>query len=1015
MIQNSTNALGRRPMYRSRQKSPVFSFLLLLVAPIARAGPAYEILSHTMDVVIHPAESRLRVVDKVQVRVAKKVERIQFVLSHALHVTNLFYEGREVPYSQMSHEGGPRHIEIDIGPGNERTVNLVWEYSGKIKAPIESERSLSFVRGEASLGRISDKGIYLAPQTHWYPDRKGSFSIFRLSVSVPEPFRVVTQGDLVERNSEGGRSNSVWNAKTRADGLVLVGNKFKVNTERAGRVEVSSYFLEEDQAQAGLFLNAAKNYLATYSKLFGRYPYSRFDIVQNFFSTGHGLPGFTLLGPYVIKRGQASLKPGYLDHEIVHCWWGNFVFVDENGGNWCEALTTYWTNYYQKELAGVPESAPQHRRLMLQKYAIRVPRDKDYPLRQFITKQNESDGEIGYSKGAMVFHEVRRMIGDEAFRRSMRSMVRKFGGRRASWDDFKKVFEDESGKSFTRFFQAALDQPGAPTLLISNAEVEVTHDGYRVTGALKQTGRRRVLEVPLVLIGAGHKKEKTVSLKGVSRSFEFKVGWFPLALEADGNYDLFRHLPEDEWTPCLNAALSQKPIVVVENLDGKNPYFQLASTIRRHTSREPKTVDQLSEEDLGGSVIYLGSAKSASEFLKAKGLSAPDGIEISEKGFKVGDKEFKDAGNALLATWRRADAPQHFVTCYSGQSAAAVSRWRYIFYYGWDSRLLFANGRPQARWSLHPPSARTRVSLAEVLGRELHPEQLVQWVRRLSNRSRFPGGREVYEVRAMLRSALVQAGLEPVTDGYLQSFRIKTADMKKSEEERRQRDKDYPHFLEPNVGSKTSIRASNLLGILKAGRPKAGSKVIVIGAHYDGLGQDDQGRIYPGADDNASGVAALLEIARALSAHRKSLHSSVLFALFDAEEWGLLGSRHFVENPPVSLSDVTAMLNLDSIGSGQKGKVYLIGSSIHKSLAESVRPFLSGLELTEGKNIDKFAFKKGSDHYPFHEKGVPVVNFFAGDYRKLNTPEDKADKVDSDHLSRVARLVYVSILKLATE
>ena len=138
------------------------------------------------------------------------------------------------------------------------------------------------------------------------------------------------------------------------------------------------------------------------------------------------------------------------------------------------------------------------------------------------------------------------------------------------------------------------------------------------------------------------------------------------------------------------------------------------------------------------------------------------------------------------------------------------------------------------------------------------------------------------------------------------------------------------NFEIPNLTIEASVelkltkdRAANVIGILKSGNRKYRDEYIVIGAHFDHLGlggersgsrQVDTLAVHPGADDNASGVSGLLEIAQKISSFKSKLKRSIVFVAFDAEETGLLGSKFFIENPPFSLEKVTTMINLDMIG-----------------------------------------------------------------------------------------------------
>ena len=214
------------------------------------------------------------------------------------------------------------------------------------------------------------------------------------------------------------------------------------------------------------------------------------------------------------------------------------------------------------------------------------------------------------------------------------------------------------------------------------------------------------------------------------------------------------------------------------------------------------------------------------------------------------------------------------------------------------------------------------------------------------------------------------------------------------------------HFKDVNIG-----------GIIEGHDPEKKKEFLVLGAHYDHLGKDEKsGFTYSGADDNASGVSALLEIGRSLVKRKIDLKRSVLLVFFGGEEWGLLGSRHFVNRPFFPLTQIKAMFSLDTIGGATDEKeVFLIGGSIHPSLAQISRRFLEPLGIKEGKNIDQYSFEFGSDHYPFHQKGIPALDFFASDYKKMHTSRDHLESIDFEKLADVTKLVYLTAYEFLTE
>lgn len=175
------------------------------------------------------------------------------------------------------------------------------------------------------------------------------------------------------------------------------------------------------------------------------------------------------------------------------------------------------------------------------------------------------------------------------------------------------------------------------------------------------------------------------------------------------------------------------------------------------------------------------------------------------------------------------------------------------------------------------------------------------------------------------------------------------------------------------------------------------SQHIIVGAHYDHLGIDAEGQVYPGADDNASGVAALLELTRILQADPP--RRPVLVVLFSGEESGLLGSRHYVENPAIELALCTAMLNFDTVGRLAEGGLTIFGADT----AQEWKAILQGVDY--GFRLDPVLPEKdpgGSDQRSFVAKGVPALQFFTGAHADYHRPTDLLEKLDPVGVSTVA-------------
>jgi len=203
----------------------------------------------------------------------------------------------------------------------------------------------------------------------------------------------------------------------------------------------------------------------------------------------------------------------------------------------------------------------------------------------------------------------------------------------------------------------------------------------------------------------------------------------------------------------------------------------------------------------------------------------------------------------------------------------------------------------------------------------------------------------------------------------------------------------------------TGLVAHNVAGIL----PGAGAlahRYLVVGAHHDHLGRlepappgaaaPDAGQFYPGANDNASGVTVLVELAS--KASQEGSRRAVLFVGFGAEEVGLQGSSWFVDHPPVPLDSIDAMINLDTVGQMNDKRFYVSGLGTTEkfaALVEAAKPTGMELSLAQGG-------WSGSDHMVFNTREVPVLFLFGGAYPQYNRPADVADSLDPLSLAAVA-------------
>ncbi len=213
------------------------------------------------------------------------------------------------------------------------------------------------------------------------------------------------------------------------------------------------------------------------------------------------------------------------------------------------------------------------------------------------------------------------------------------------------------------------------------------------------------------------------------------------------------------------------------------------------------------------------------------------------------------------------------------------------------------------------------------------------------------------------------------------------------------------------AGKKEAVQASNLVGLIPGTDPKLKDEVVIVSAHHDHLGKHD-GKVWPGADDDASGTAGILETARLLANSRPK--RTILFLSVSGEENGLFGSQAFTEKPPLDLKQVVADLNLDMIGRGESDELHVTPARIPDAVttltAEARRiAEKQGFPLSAGAEN----YWRRSDHFNFVKKGIPALFFFAGMHQDYHQVTDTPDKIDFKKMARIVKLTRELALSVA--
>jgi Zn-dependent M28 family amino/carboxypeptidase len=249
---------------------------------------------------------------------------------------------------------------------------------------------------------------------------------------------------------------------------------------------------------------------------------------------------------------------------------------------------------------------------------------------------------------------------------------------------------------------------------------------------------------------------------------------------------------------------------------------------------------------------------------------------------------------------------------------------------------------------------------------------------------RLPGTPGGAKARSYILRRFKEAGIQPIGDSYERPFAFR------------------------GRGDSSDRSGVNIVGVVRGTREPG--RFLVVTAHFDHLGVRN-GQVFNGADDNASGVAALLAVAARVSADKPE--HSVVFAALDAEESGLNGAKAFVSNPPVAREAIVMNVNLDMVARDEKNILFATGTFQNpflKAYLKSVaRPPVVLRLGHDGTNPKEDDWSKDSDHYPFHEAGIPFIYFGVEDEAQHHKATDDVETVTKEFFVGAANTILAAI------
>ena len=477
---------------------------------------------------------------------------------------------------------------------------------------------------EAFAADILTKRYILLSSNDWCPRLMG-LATYRLTVEIDPSLIPVSESDDTISRERDGRKEVTFVFDHPRESITLAAARFyRFDSQKEG-VRLSVYLLKNDEQLASRLINVLEKALDRYNRLISPYPYRSFQVIETPAPLGVTVPTMTLIGSQII--GKSFVTDTSLIHEFVHSWFGNSVFVDYSKGNWCEGLTTYMADYLLAEKKGL---GLNYRHTILSEYKSYV-HGNGFPIDSFRVRFDRKSKAIGYGKGAMIFHMLRNIFGDQAFFHAISVFSTKYRFKKASWQQIQELFSSLLHEDLDYFFKQWISRADVPEIKLTNCfKKKIGNEGFEIEAVLHQKNAIPYkIMVPIEIITENGNKKVFALLQKAEENIKLKTNSNPRALIVDPGFDIMRDLEPEEFPPCLSRLFGATRKVIILPKKKEGPIYSSAISFFKKQGFDTMPRNKLKHSMLKkASFLVFGTVEGRLKELTGADSSAKTGVVV---------------------------------------------------------------------------------------------------------------------------------------------------------------------------------------------------------------------------------------------------------------------------------------------------------------------------------------------------------------------------------------------------
>ncbi|MEA3548672.1 MAG: ChaN family lipoprotein [Thermodesulfobacteriota bacterium] len=532
--------------------------------------------------------------------------------------------------------------EMDLQPDSDKLIQLK---KGAEPRSVVLHYEKKFPQNNGQTGSIvAADGIVLLGL--WHPVANEDL-IFQLSATIPTGFSAVSEADEISYTDLADCRKVAFSFTHPLSRLHFIAGPYLVREETFSNGKIlATYFFPEDEALAKPYADKTRQYLQRYENLLGEYPYKRFSVVENRLPTGFAMPTFTLLGQAVVR--MPFILDTSLGHEVLHSWFGNSIGVDDSGGNWCEGLTSYLADQAFAADAG---KGADFRKNQLIFYQSHVPADNTMTVQDFKgavdhLKTARHIRGVGYNKNSMLFHMLRKKIGDQPFFTALQDFYGSMKYKRASWTDLQSFFAKVTKEDLSPFFEQWLTRTDIPHLELEDLMVK-EEDGrpLLIFNLVQKNEEPYQLDLPIRIDTGQKSHNQSVKISRKKTRITIPLESMPKWLTIDPDYDIMRHLVHDELPAVWSRFMGAKNKIGVVAKEDRQKFVDLIPLLEEMDCQvvNDDEVDDTKLKD--HSLIFLGIGSQTCRSLFGRPIPLEGGFVL-----EVRENPMNPAESAVLVT-----------------------------------------------------------------------------------------------------------------------------------------------------------------------------------------------------------------------------------------------------------------------------------------------------------------------------------------------------------------------------